>query len=54
MYLANCVENGRFHNLIGSIDNTIEMVTQLSEVTDAECTLNLLDAFPCLNELINV
>lgn len=55
MYLANCVENGRFHNLIGSIDNTIEMVTQLSEVTDAECTLNLLeDAFPYLNEIIHV
>lgn len=31
------------------------MVTQLSEVTDAECTLNLLeDAFPYLNEIINV
>lgn len=26
MYLANCVENGRFHNLIKSIDDTIEMV----------------------------
>lgn len=55
MYLANCIENGRFHNLIGSIDDTIEMVNQLSEITDAECTLNLLeDAFPYLNEIINV
>uniref|UniRef100_A0A8W8MCH0 Integrase core domain-containing protein n=1 Tax=Magallana gigas TaxID=29159 RepID=A0A8W8MCH0_MAGGI len=55
MYLANCVENGRFHNLVGSIDDTIEMVAQLSEVTDTECTLNLLeDAFPYLNEIINL
>lgn len=31
------------------------MVAQLSEVTDAECTLNLLeDEFPYLNEIITV
>lgn len=55
MYFVNCVENGRFYNLIGSIDDIIEMVVQLLEVIDVECILNLLeDVFLYLNEIINL
>lgn len=55
MYFVNCVENGRFYNLVGSIDEIIEMVVQLLEVIDVECILNLLeDVFLYLNEIINL
>lgn len=33
MYVANNVESGRFYNLRASTYNTVEMVTQFSEVT---------------------
>lgn len=37
MYVANYVESGRFYyNLRASTYNTVEMVTQLSEVTDVK------------------
>lgn len=33
MYVANNVESGRFYNLRASTYNTVEIVTQFSEVT---------------------
>jgi AraC-like DNA-binding protein len=53
MHIAGCVENGRYQNLIPSIEDTIEMVIQLSQFTDVENTLNLMEeAFPYLNGII--
>ncbi|XP_062613954.1 uncharacterized protein LOC134275702 isoform X2 [Saccostrea cucullata] len=55
MHIAGCVENGRYQNLIPSIEDTIEMMIQLSQFTDIENTLNLMEeALPHLNGIINL
>ena len=54
LHAATCVENGRIYNLQSDIENTVEMVIQLSQFADVENTLDLLeDAFPYLNQIIN-
>lgn len=54
LHAATCVENGRIYNLQSDIENTVEMVIQLSQFANVENTLNLLeDAFPYVNQIIN-
>ena len=43
MFISQCIESGRIHNLSNDMDNVFSMACQLSNLTDIDDTLNNLE-----------